>query len=169
MSCNLIENVSLLMDGALSNKEAAATRSHIATCSECSKTLEGFMLLREALQDYDAAPGDVAQRRALNSILSAVRAPLWRRSIPVPAPLLALLVLAFVGLAVWSFAMSRRSLNLPAAVTLPANGSGGDAEVQPAGTLATDLSRLDHGGRAVIITVPRARNGERSQPGRRLQ
>src|SRR5215471_13047747 len=108
MSCNLIENLSLLMDGALSNKEAAATRSHIATCSECRKALEDFALLREALQDYDAAPGDVAQRRALNSILSADRSPLWRRSISVPAPLVALLFLAFVGLGVWSFSISRR-------------------------------------------------------------
>jgi len=159
MSCNLTERVSLLIDGALSNEEAAETRKHIARCSDCQNLLEGFLRIRETLSNYESNTGEVARRRALNTILASDRTPLWRRRVSLPSPALALLLVAFVALGVWSVATRWRRSSEPAAVTLL---NAGTAD-QPASQIALELSRLDHGGRAMIIKVPKPQTPERQE------
>jgi len=159
MTCNLTERASLLIDGALSDEEATEARNHIAMCSDCRNSMEAFLRIRERLSNYESSAGEVARRRALNTILASDRTPLWRRRVSLPSPALALLLVAFVALVVWSVATRWRGSSEPAAVVLPNTG----APDQPASRIALELSRLDHGGRAVIIKVPRPQTPERPE------
>jgi hypothetical protein len=159
MTCNLTERVSLLIDGALSDEDATEARNHITICSDCRNSMEAFLRIRETLSNYESNAGEVARRRVLDTIFAPDRTPLWRRSVSLPFPALALLLVAFVALGLWSVATRGRSSSEPAAEALRNTGTA----AQPASQIALELSRLDHGGRAVIIKVPKPQTAERPE------
>ena len=163
MSCQFTETVSLLIDGALSNQEAAQTRSHMTACPECRLALEDFLGVREALKASPSPVDDVMHRRALNRILASGRTRLWNRRISVPAPALAGLLITLIAFGVWFVATLSRpatqvTFNQPSSVL----NSGG----RPSTDIGLELSRLDHGGRVVIIKAPKAGGPQVQQPGR---
>jgi hypothetical protein len=167
MSCTFTENISLLIDGALSSQEATQARNHIAACSDCRDAMDQFLGLRDALRAYTTPDDDLSQRRALNMILSSGRPPIWARRISIPAPAVALILISFIVLGTWSVAMRvwepRRR-----ATTVPSAAQSGNPD-PPSTQAGIELSRLDHGGRAVIVKVPKNATAETSDSGRKSQ
>ncbi|HEX8072809.1 MAG TPA: zf-HC2 domain-containing protein [Pyrinomonadaceae bacterium] len=74
MSCELIERVSLLVDGELSPGEAGAVERHLGVCAECRQAHADFLSLRHELSAYTATLDPLASRRALAEVLAAGRA-----------------------------------------------------------------------------------------------
>jgi anti-sigma factor RsiW len=169
MSCDFTDNISLLIDGALSSGEAGRARSHIAACPECRNAMDQFVALREALKAYAGPADDVSQRRALNTILSSSPTSVWERRLSVPAPVMASLLVSLIALGAWSFLTHIGATRVaepahPAAVAPPSGDDGTGAHPSP--EIGLELSRLDHGGRAVIIKVRRGQSTEAAHPGR---
>ena len=159
MNCHFTEKISLLIDGELNEKEAKEATAHLSTCVACQRAHEDFMRLRGEINSYAFAPNFVAQRRALRQILDAKKPPLWRRSVRLPVPAFALLLVALISLGIWlafvrqSTPVSKEALMKPQkALTRPA----------PAPDLL-DLTRFDRGERAAIYKVRRANQGDIEQ------
>ncbi len=70
MSCDFIEQVSLLVDGELAANEVRAVELHLATCAECRQARADFLSLRREINTYAAAIDPLAQRRALAQVLA---------------------------------------------------------------------------------------------------
>jgi anti-sigma factor RsiW len=164
MTCKFAEMISLLIDGALSTQESAETRSHISACAECRALMEDSLLMREALKAYPSPADDFSQRRALNAILSSGRTTIWTRRISLPAPAMALLLITLVALAALLLATNLSHSARPMTSSQSAGPvDGGDRSSAETGA---ELSRLDHGGRAVIVKARKGSVVEASQPGR---
>jgi hypothetical protein len=136
MSCDLTEQVSLLIDGELSANEVSRVERHVASCIECQQARADFLNLRREIVDYRFALDPLMQERALAKILanrdSATSrqptsvAPGWRErlaaSFGVPrfaatATACALLLVAgFIG-----FMIYRSAHREPAVANLPAS------------------------------------------------
>ncbi|MDT7605454.1 MAG: hypothetical protein QOF61_3451 [Acidobacteriota bacterium] len=69
MDCNWTEKISLLIDGELSAEEARAVERHADGCHACQLAREDFLLMRQQISSYHAAPNLLAQRQALKNIL----------------------------------------------------------------------------------------------------
>jgi hypothetical protein len=52
MSCEQLENLSLLIDGELESRDAHALELHISTCSECHQAHMDFLALRSQMTSY---------------------------------------------------------------------------------------------------------------------
>ena len=100
MACEWTERVSLLLDGVLSNGEAAEVEGHLGGCAECRAAQGTFLEVRAALRGHQMPLEPSAQLAALTQVLAARRVPWWRRPIPLPAPALAGLVALLVALGV---------------------------------------------------------------------
>ncbi len=158
MNCEMTEKVSLMIDGELALTEMDALVEHLAVCASCRQAQKDFLRLRHQLVAYEVQPDPAQQQRALNRILGAQAAPLWQRTIALPAPVFALLLCLLVGLSGWLVA--QRAIQ-------PAKGpSDGRRVIVPppnetAAPTAFDLSRFDRGARAVIYAAKRAERGQR--------
>jgi len=159
MNCEFTEKVSQLVDGELEREEAERLSAHVAGCALCQKAQADFLLLRREIRAYEPTLDSITERRALSKILASESVPLWRRSVAIPAPVFALLVLAVMAFGVWSAA----SMLI---------GGTGHAEtrkehVEPphagAPESGIDLARFDGGGRAFIYKAKRAKNGGHEQ------
>jgi hypothetical protein len=71
MTCELIEKVSLLLDGELPPAEMHEIERHLLTCAECQEARLDFTNLRQQITAYPLLVDVVAQRRALAAILDA--------------------------------------------------------------------------------------------------
>ena len=159
MDCHFTEKISLLIEGELNEEEAKAATAHLSTCAACQRAHEDFLRLRSEINSYAFAPDFVAQRRALRRILGAEKLPLWRRSISLPVPAFALLLVAVISLGVW-LAFVRQSAPMPK-----------EAEMKTPKVLPRpaperdllDLARFDRGERAAIYKVRRANEGDIEQ------
>lgn len=70
MNCDWTEKISLLIDGELDAREARAAEGHLADCHSCQLAREDFLLMRQQLNSYPIKPDVIAQRNALQKILS---------------------------------------------------------------------------------------------------
>jgi anti-sigma factor RsiW len=155
MDCRFTENISLLMDGELSGREAIELRSHLAGCSLCQQAEKDFHLLRQEIQAYQPEADPIAQRRALSNLLdrpaplSNKPLPFWRRKIALPVPALALVALLVLALSLWAIYPRLAKSPQQNFAAPPARMERG-REANP-----FDLSRFDKGGRAMIYTARR--------------
>ena len=149
MDCQYVEKVSAFIDGELEREEIPLLKQHLETCAVCKEAERVFLNMRGEMKAHlDAWPagGEYWLRR----ILDPPTAPLWKRRIQVPVPVLAMTLVMLVTLGIWLISV-RRKYQPPEI-----------ARVRPAstGTQATelsgfDLSRFDHGERAVLIKTKR--------------
>lgn len=103
MDCDFDKKLALLHDNELAEGEAAAVRAHLETCASCRAAWEQVCELGAALRaegDTLPPPSPAEQLAALTEILSSARAPLWRRRVAVPMPVLGGLVAATMALAI---------------------------------------------------------------------
>ncbi len=160
MSCEFTEKISLLIDGELNEREAKEATAHLAACRICQRAHEDFLRVSHRIKSYAPATDAVAQRRALLKIMATEKPPFWRRSVPLPAPVFALMLIGLAALGVWVASM-RRAAPPPAAGNKP-----GRVLTVPAPDTkdkATDLARFDRGGRAAIYKVRRAEQDQTGQ------
>ena len=162
MDCHLAEKISLLIDGELGEEEAKETAKHLSTCDACQRAYHDFLLLREELNSYAAAPDTLAQRRALQRILLSEKPPFWRRSVRLPVPALALLLVAVVALAAL-LAFVRQAPTAPAKAETKPEKVLTKPEPTPGEQDVLDLARFDRGERAAIYKVRRTSQGEVEQ------
>ncbi|MDT4897790.1 MAG: hypothetical protein QOH25_2867 [Acidobacteriota bacterium] len=159
MDCHFTEKISLLIDDELTEEEAKEATAHLSDCVACQRAHDDFLRLRGEINSYAVASDFVAQRRALRRILGAEKPPLWRRSIRLPVPACALLLVALISLGVW-LAFVRQSMPVSK-----------EAEMKPQKVLTRpapaqdllDLARFDRGERAAIYKVRRANQGDIEQ------
>ena|SRR5437016_5637544 len=149
MDCDLIEKVSLLIDGELAEEVAAAVSAHIATCQICTQAHADFILLRQEIQAYDAHLKPFAKDHVLRDVIASRNPPLWRKRISVPVPVMAVFLIALIAVALWS------------AMGLSRFPKGQEANVKRIITErpspeSFDLSRFDRGDRAAIQKIKRA-------------
>jgi anti-sigma factor RsiW len=145
MNCHLMEKVSQLIDGELSPAEAATTRAHIAVCEECQRTRADFLRLQREIKSCDLQLEPFATTRAMRTVFGARAAPFWKKRIAIPIPVMAMLLISMVAMGLWGgFLRSHPSRQTPKVRPAP-------AEAKPQHPL--DLSRFDHGERAVVIKV----------------
>lgn len=142
MDCDFAELLSAFHDNELSEDEAAVLRAHLPTCAACRTELQALVDLGAALRaerDAVPAPRPAEQLGALTEVLTSARAPLWRRRVAVPLPVLGGLVAATLALA---------------AVVATAGRDRSPAPAPP----------LDPGGRLAIEVVKRAPDGGTGAP-----
>lgn len=161
MSCELTEKVSALLDDELDEQEAESVRQHLSACETCRQAEQEFLLLRRELKSYAGADSQTVaerQQRTLRRIIGYERVPLWRRRIALPAPALALLLLALISLSGWLVTALWQKRFAPEVET-----AGREKKIVPqpptappaAGDGDVDLARFDRGGRAAIYKVRR--------------
>jgi len=103
MTCEFSDKLAPFHDDELSDDQAAAVRAHLETCAECRAARQALVDVGAALRaELDAvrAPTPAEQLAALTEVLTAARAPLWRRRVAVPVPVLGGLVVAALAFAV---------------------------------------------------------------------
>lgn len=155
------ERLDLYVDGELPPERAGEAREHLKGCAPCARSEAGLRHLKSSLKRVvnRHRPPPELERDVLNALRArgrdtsgragqspdeSVRAgtPVWRANVVVPAPLLALLLLAVVVLAGW-LAFAR--------------GPGRRAGVPPGeASRGTYFSGYYSGERASIQVVPRA-------------
>jgi len=148
MDCEQMERVSQLIDGELTEEEAAAMRAHLAACQICSQGHADFMLLRQEIKAHDFRLKPFAKERGLRDIIATRNPPLWKKRIGIPVPLMAVLLIALVAVALWSvMRLSRRPTGQEASVKRVTT----DRHSQD----VFNLSRFDHGDRVAIQKIKR--------------
>jgi anti-sigma factor RsiW len=157
MDCEYTEKVSLLLDAELEPDDALRVKEHIGICPACQQAQEDYLCLRREIKAYDFQSQPFAQQRMLARILNREKRPLWRRSVSIPVPLMALLLAIIVGLGVWTATLRRassvtQSKGAPEKAT-PVKPFPAQAEVVEGKGL--DFSHYDHGERAAIYKVRR--------------
>jgi len=157
MDCEFTEKVSLLLDEELEPDDALRVKEHISICHACQQAQDDFLRLRREIKAYDFQPRPFAQAGMLARILSREKLPLWRRSVSMPVPLMALLLAIVVGLGVWSAALRRanRSAQNKGATEKATPVKVLPAQAEVVESRGSDFSRYDHGERAAIYKVRR--------------
>lgn len=140
--------LSRYIDGDLSAADRTRVDEHLALCGDCRTALDELLALGERVRATAPVADRFAARRALHTILTSPSEPVWRRRIAVPAPILAVLVVAL--LAVASLLIARRT---PA----PAPQPPSDAAALDGRT--PDLSRYDRGARLEVYVARRGAAG----------
>lgn len=140
MDCDFAELLSPFHDNELAEDRAAVLRVHLETCAACRAELQALVDLGAALRaerDAVPAPNPAEQLGALTEVLTSARAPLWRRRVAVPVPILGGLVAATLALVVVVTAAARDRPASPAppldpggrltieVVKRPVDGGGG--------------------------------------------
>ena len=148
MDCEQMEKVSQLIDGELTDEEAAAMKLHLAACQICSETHADFLPLRHEIivQEFQLEP--FAKKRVLRDVRASLNPSIWRRRISVPVPAMAVLLIALVIIALWSL---MRFSRVPASQEVNVKRVSTDRHSQD----VFDLSRFDHGDRVAIQKIKR--------------
>jgi predicted anti-sigma-YlaC factor YlaD len=151
MSCDFTDKVSLLIDGELAPAEAERMRRHLTGCRVCRQVEQDFLRLRHQIGSYEFETDPIAQRQTLWKVLASQSVPLWRRKIALPAPVFALVVVAWMALGMW-FVLARTTSSTPVGGgrvgPVPASANNDPGEM--------DLSRFDRGERAMIYKERRS-------------
>ena len=157
MNCDFTKKISQLIDNELSEEEAQLARAHLATCALCQRAHEDFLHLRGEIKAYVAAPDLIANGRVLGRILAFGKPTLWSRSVALPVPAFALLLIAFVSLGIWTAFLRQpgptKTEKPEKVLTVPA-----PLPQEPQGAL--DLARFDKGERATLYKVRRTNQGD---------
>jgi anti-sigma factor RsiW len=162
MDCHFTEKISLLVDGELDADAAKETTEHLSACPICRSTRDDFLRLRGQLNSYATEPDFIARRRALERILGSEKPPLWRRSIRLPVPAFALLLVVFAALAAWLAFIRQTAPAQTRAASQPEKVLKKPAPAEGAQE-ALDLARFDRGERAAIFKVRRTSQGDVEQ------
>ena len=165
------ENLDFYVDGELAPEATAAAQLHEQECSSCQRVAASLLRLRQQMKSVVAQhepPPELVKaveripqpawrrwfgapnRSGLPGAATGKFLPVWRTSITVPLPLLALLLIA---VAVGSWLVSRLPGKAPAARVQ--NETAIKTAGEPAGGEQMAFSRFDHGQRASIYKVPR--------------
>jgi hypothetical protein len=164
MNCEYTEKVSLLLDGELSTADTEEARRHLTGCHACQQVEQDFLRLRQQIRSPVFEADAIMQRQTLWKVLASQRPPFWRRQIAMPAPVLAIVLAAWVALGIWFvFTRAARPINqgmrqispVPASA-VPNNEASG-----------IDLSRFDHGERAMVYKERRSDPGAVNKGARR--
>ena len=157
MNCEFSEKVSLLIDRELSPSEAEQMIRHLTGCRVCQQLEQDFLGVRNQIKSYEFETDSIAQKQTLWKVLASQSVPLWRRKIALPAPVFALVVVALLAFGAWSVFVrnilqqtrepDQRVSKVPVEAT--SNTESG----------AMDLSRFDHGDRAIIYKERRPEMG----------
>jgi anti-sigma factor RsiW len=145
MNCDLSEKVSMLIDGELPASEADQMTKHIIDCAICRQVERDFRGLRHQIKSDEFEPDPIAQRQMLWKVLASQESLLWRRTIALPAPVFALIVVALLALIVWSVISDRLARETDHRVSKAPVLSPSKSE-----TGSIDLSRFDRGERAIL-------------------
>jgi hypothetical protein len=99
------EILSAFLDGEIAPPWDRAIDTHVVSCPKCTAVLVGLRATRRALREWPAeewkAPMERVRRRILTQTVQITRRiPVWRRHVPVPAPLAALAAALIVALGV---------------------------------------------------------------------
>jgi len=148
MDCEQMERVSQLIDGELTDEEAATTSRHLAACQICSQAQADFLRLRHEIKVHDFKLEPFAKERVLRDVRASLNPPIWRRRISVPVPAIALLLIALVIIVLWSL---MRFSRVPASQEVNVKRVSTDRHSQD----VFDLSRFDHGDRVAIRKIKR--------------
>ncbi len=70
MSCELTENISLLIDGELETAQKNVVERHLLQCSECAAARADFLDLRRQVMSYNSQIDTAAVQAALANVLS---------------------------------------------------------------------------------------------------
>jgi predicted anti-sigma-YlaC factor YlaD len=147
MDCKKLELLSALIDGELEACEGEKYRNHLLTCPVCLQARDEFLGLGEQIRVIEAGPELFARSAVLEEILSTAEPTgFWRRRMAVPLPVMGLLCLSLLIFATALLSGSREPQAIPVGVTFPS----GPRDQDP-----VDIARLDKGGRAVLIKIPR--------------
>jgi anti-sigma factor RsiW len=166
MDCKEFREVlDLYIDGELAPERMTAARAHLSECAACERAEKELLRLRRALKlavSQHEPPDELVLRvrrlsqpfwRRLFPAQGSERVderraqtnhPSWRKSVTVPLPVFALLLLAVVLLGGWSISL-RASRQQQAAANMHLPPAPGRATEN-----GDDLSRFDRGERATI-------------------
>jgi len=158
MNCEFSEKVSLLIDRELSPSDAEQMRKHLTGCRVCQQLEQDFLGLRHQIKSHEFDTNPIAQKQTLWKVLASQSVPLWRRKIALPAPVFALVVVALLAFAAWSVFV-RTALQQTGEPDRRASNVKPVEETSNTESGAMDLSRFDHGGRAILYTERRSETG----------
>lgn len=154
MNCEFSEKVSLLIDRELSPSDAEQMRKHLTGCRVCQQLEQDFLGLRHQIKSHEFDTNPIAQKQTLWKVLASQSVPLWQRKVSLPAPIFALVIVALLAFGAWSLfvrttlqqtrELDKRVSNVKPVEAMSNTESG-----------AMDLSRFDHGGRAILYTERR--------------
>lgn len=147
MRCDFTDKLSQWLDRELSPSENEQVREHLAGCQICRQVEQDFLRLRAQISTAQFDVDPVAQRQALWKVLASKRVSVWRRSIALPVPVVALAVAVLLAFGTWAVFMRG-----------PGQFRGTDRQVksvepEPAankGARLMDFSRFDRGERAIV-------------------
>lgn len=163
MDCKQFREVlDLYLDHELSVEATAAAHVHVRECFRCRKAEQELLKLRAALKSavsqhqpsvkLVAAVQQITQSRRRNLFASARRgfSNYSRKNIRVPVPVFTILLIALVGLTIFSVRRETPTTTMDrteiTSRTIPAG---------PTSEQATDFSRFDHGERATLYKTTR--------------
>lgn len=148
MNCDYAIKVSILIDGEMPENEREEAQAHVAACEACRKMEKDFLFFRAQI----AAAEDLTSRSLKTHIFpTREKIPFWKKAVALPVPVLAVLLLVFIGFGAW-LSVSR----FYASREISGENSGKIEPPKfenPAG--AFSLARFDNGGRAEIYVAPR--------------
>lgn len=139
MDCNFSIKVSMLTDGELSPEESETVKRHLADCEECQKLEKDFLFFREQIKESADE-----KNYQIPVFPTEKQVPFWKKAIPIPAPVIAGLLLAMVGFGIWFLAVKSTQTKQNKPITKTEN--------QPDDK---SLAGFDKGGRAEIYVVSR--------------
>lgn len=142
----------MLVDGELPASEIEAVRRHVAGCAECQSLEKDFLFFR---QEIKTSLSDVFEIEQISSHSVPIRkkTPFWSGRISLPAPALALFVVALIGLSAWLVFSRFSRTSIETVVTH--NPKKNTAPKIPNPASERSLAHYDAGGRAEIYVVPR--------------
>jgi anti-sigma factor RsiW len=144
-----MEKVSLLLDGELTEADAAAMNAHVAACQVCGQAYADFMLLRKETKAHEVQLRPFASERALRDIIATRNPPLWKKRIAIPVPVMLVFLIALAVVGLWSWMRVSR-------MTAVQEGDTKRIATESRSPDVFDLSRFDHGDRATIQKIKRA-------------
>ncbi len=161
------ERLDLYVDGELSAEAADEARAHLKGCAACAKAEAGLRHLRSSLKRVvnRHRPPDALELHVLRSLRASGQVrrpvvesrrdgtPVWRASVVVPLPFLALLILSVAALAGW-LVFARGPAREEVSTKEPVPSSSPSPPAESSGGF--DFSRYYRGERASIQVVRRA-------------
>jgi hypothetical protein len=151
MDCQFTEKISLLVDGELSEKEAAETEAHLKTCPDCRLLKNDFLFFRREIKDSMREAFTGAENIGLNP--KAKQKSLWQRQISFPVPVFALVLIALTAFGIWRVSFRSNQNSNPPKAENSTETIRGEKEAMQQNEFS--LARFDAGGRAEIYTVKR--------------
>ena len=168
MDCKEFREVlDLYVDGELTSEASTEASFHLKECARCRKAEREILRLRNAMKSavskHKPPPELVnAVRRISKSSWPTVRGVgserqtsigrlLWSEKVALPAPVLALILLAVVGLAIVTGYLTTRATEPTVALREASQTQIRKLSIQD----PMDVSRFDKGDRAILYTVRR--------------